>query len=179
MKTINQIITGAQALLAISYNLEACFEEYLCDAYKTFVYMLRVIEKQMPPLIRPYAGSGRIPYQYTPFIRSFLAKGYFGIEKTDQVIQRLRGDPNLRLLCGFTGVSSKATFSRVFTFLCEQTLDGIVSMAHKDLVVYQVNRDWTAIAAREQVVKKEEEKTEKPAKKRGRPAENAPKSQRS
>jgi hypothetical protein len=47
--------------------------------------MLRVIEEQMPILIQPYAGTGRIPCQYTPFIRSFLAKGYFGIEKTSQL----------------------------------------------------------------------------------------------
>ncbi|MDR2631035.1 MAG: transposase [Spirochaetaceae bacterium] len=112
MKTISQIIAGAQALLAISYDLTGCFEEYLSDEYKTFLHMLRVIEEQMPTLIRTYAGTGRIPYQYTPFIRSFLAKGYFGIEKTSQLIQRLQGEPNLRLLCGFTEVPGKATFSR-------------------------------------------------------------------
>jgi IS5 family transposase len=157
-----------------------CFEEYLSDEYKTFLHMLRVIEEQMPALIRPYAGTGRIPYQYTPFIRGFLAKGYFGIEKTSQLIQRLKGEPNLRLLCGFTDVPGKATFSRGLAYLSEQglfeqTLDGMVSMAHKDLVVYHVNRDSTAIPAREKVVKKGEEKAPKEAKKRGRPAKNSPK----
>jgi hypothetical protein len=163
MKTISQIIAGAQALLAVSYDLNECFEEYLSDEYQTFLHMLRVIEEQMPSLIRPYAGTGRIPYQYTPFIRSFLAKGFFGIEKTSQLIQRLKGEPNLRLLCGFTDVPGKASFSRVFAFLSgqnilEQTLDGIVAMAHKDLVVYHVNRDSTAIPAREKVKKKAKEK---------------------
>jgi transposase len=180
MKTINQIIGGAQALLSISYDLKGCFEEYLGDAYKTFLHMLRVIEEQFPILIRPYAGTGRIPYQYTPFIRSFFAKQYFGIEKTDQLIQRLLGEPNLRLLCGFTKVPSKATFSRVFGFLSEQNmleqiLEGIVRMAHKDLVVYHVNRDSTAIPAREKAVKKEEKKEPKAVKKRGRPTKNTPK----
>jgi hypothetical protein len=42
--------------------------------------------------------------------------------------------------------------------ILEQTLDGIVAMEHKDLVVYQVNRDSTAIPAREKVKKKPEEK---------------------
>ncbi|MDR1149312.1 MAG: transposase, partial [Spirochaetaceae bacterium] len=144
MKTITQIIAGAQALLNISFELKNCFEEYLSDEYKTFLCMPRVIEEQLPPIVRPYAGTGRIPYQYNPFIRAFLAKGYFGITKTSQLIQRLLGEPNLRLLCGFDKVPSKATFSRVFTFLSEQelferTLDGIVGMAHKDLVVYHVN----------------------------------------
>jgi IS5 family transposase len=54
-------------------------------------------------------------------------------------------------------------------------LDGIVAMAHKDLVVYHVNRDSTAIPAREKVVKKGEKKAAKQAKKRGRPAKNSPK----
>jgi IS5 family transposase len=134
----------------------------------------------MPTLIRPYAGTGRIPYQYTPFIRSFLAKGYFGIAKTSQLIQRLNGEPNLRLLCGFTEVPGKATFSRALTFLSEQgileqTLDGIVSMAHNGLVVYHVNRDSTAIPAREKAVKKAAGKAAKPVKKRGRPAKNTAK----
>ncbi|MDR2631408.1 MAG: transposase [Spirochaetaceae bacterium] len=180
MKTISQIIAGAQALLAVSYDLTGCFEEHLSAEYKTFLHMLRVIEEQIPTLIRPYAGTGRIPYQYTPFIRSFLAKGYFGIEKTSQLIQRLYGEPNLRLLCGFTDVPGKATFSRALAFLSEQgileqTLEGIVSMAHKDLVVYHVSRDSTAIPAREKVVKKPEKKRPKQAKKRGRPTKNSPK----
>ncbi|MDR2740612.1 MAG: transposase, partial [Treponema sp.] len=180
MKTISQIIAGAQALLPVSYDPGKCFEEYLSDEYKTFLHMLRVIEGQMPTLIRPYAGRGRRPYQYTPFVRSFFAKSCFGIEKTSQLIQRLKGEPNLRLLCGFTDVPGKATFSRALAFLSEhgvleQTLDGIVSMAHKDLVVYHVNRDSTAIEARERVVKKAEEKGVKPVKKRGRPAKNSPK----
>jgi hypothetical protein len=111
---------------------------------------------------------------------SFFAKGYFGIEKTSQLIQRLKGEPNLRLLCGCTDVPGKATFSRTLGFLSEQgilerTLDGIVSMAHKGLVVYHVNRDSTAIPAREGVVKKGEEKTPKRGRKRGRPAKNSPK----
>jgi hypothetical protein len=74
----DQIEPGAQALLNVSYDVAGCFEEYLSDEYKTFLHMLRVIEEQMPILIRPYAGTRRIPYQYTPFIRSFFAKGYFG-----------------------------------------------------------------------------------------------------
>jgi hypothetical protein len=72
MKTISEIIGGAQALLNISFNLNECFEEYLSNEYKTFLHMLRVIEEQLPPLVRPYAGTGRIPYQYNPFIRAFL-----------------------------------------------------------------------------------------------------------
>lgn len=48
MKTISQIIAGAQALLNISFDLTGCFEEYLSDEYKTFPHILRVIEEHIP-----------------------------------------------------------------------------------------------------------------------------------
>jgi hypothetical protein len=105
------------ALLDIPYGPTGCFEEYLSDEYKTFLHMLRVIGEQMPVLIRPYAGTGRIPYQYTPFIRSFLANGYFGIEKTSRLIQRRKGEANLRLLCGFTKVPGKKFFAGIYLFI--------------------------------------------------------------
>ncbi|MHB9292759.1 hypothetical protein Holit_01864 [Hollandina sp. SP2] len=100
--------------------------------------------------------------------------------KTSQLIQRLKGEPNLRLLGGFTDVPGKGTFSRALTFLSgqgifEQTLDGIVSMAHKGLVLYQVNRDSTAIQVREKVLKKGEEDVPKADKKR---AESPPRKSR-
>jgi hypothetical protein len=45
MKTISQIIAGAQALLNIPYDITGCFEEYLSDEYKTFLHVLRVTEE--------------------------------------------------------------------------------------------------------------------------------------
>ncbi|MDR1148465.1 MAG: hypothetical protein LBK66_07525 [Spirochaetaceae bacterium] len=40
MKTITQIIAGAQALLNISFELKNCFEEYLSDEYKGYTVEL-------------------------------------------------------------------------------------------------------------------------------------------
>jgi hypothetical protein len=39
MKTISQIIGGAQALLNISLNLKKCFEEYLSDEYRALAFL--------------------------------------------------------------------------------------------------------------------------------------------
>jgi hypothetical protein len=78
MKTISQIIAGAQALLNVSYDLTGCFEEYLSDEYKTFLHIPRVIEEQMPAIIRPYAGTGRTPYQSPPLYGAFLPKVILG-----------------------------------------------------------------------------------------------------
>jgi transposase len=174
MKTITEIIAGAQGLLNISYELQDVFEEYLTDEYKTFLHMLRVLEDAQNPLIRSYAGTGRIPYQYQPFVRSVLAKCFFKIDTTTQYIHRLQTDSNLRLLCGFERVPGKSTFSRNFavlsgTAIMSETLDRLVKEAHAGKAVYHVSRDSTAIEAREKPHKKPKKGEKKEKKRRGRP----------
>ena len=154
MKTINETIGGAQALLDISFDIQRCFEEILSEKHKTFLQIIRVLEEAQKPLLRPYAGIGRKPIQYTPFMRSMWAKSFFGIDKTSELIVRLKSDPNLRILCGFKKVPGKASFSRAFsclskTKIAQETLDTLVSDTHADRVVYHVCRDSTAIKARE------------------------------
>ena len=68
MKTITEILGGAQALLDISFDLENCFEEHLTDEHKTFPHILRVAEQFLPVYIRPQARTGRPPYPCRPFI---------------------------------------------------------------------------------------------------------------
>ena len=177
MKTISDIIGGAQALLDISFELQDCFEESLTNDQKTFLHVLRVVEEFMPPIIWDKAHTGRPPYPLRPFIRSMFAKNMFHIEKTSRLRNRLISDPNLRLLCDFQNVPSESTFSRNLAFLStqdifEQTHAALVKKAHENKVVYHVCRDSSAIAAREKAVKVQTEKEEKAPKKRGRPAKN-------
>jgi transposase len=174
MKTITEIVGGAQVLLDISFELQNCFEEMLNEQQKTFMHILRCIEEHLPALVRPYAGTGRIPYQYQPFLRSQFAQIYFQIESTKKLIERLRADPNLRLLCGFAKIPGKSSFSRAFSHLAETgilpaTLEGFAKETFKDKVVYHVNRDSSAINAREKAEKKSKGKGKKLQKKRGRP----------
>jgi len=174
MKTITEILGGAQALLDISFDLQKCFEEKLNIQQKTFLHMLRCIEKYIPVLYRPYAGTGRMPYQYLPYLRSQFAKNYFQIETTTKLIERLKADPNLRLICGFEKVPGRSSFSRAFEYLSSIVkLDDIIGEfakeEFKDKVVYHNNRDSTAINAREKVIRKKKEKSKKQHKKRGRP----------
>jgi hypothetical protein len=172
MKTITQILGGAQALLDVNFDVQDTFEEYLSDDYKTFLHILRLVESAYPVIEKTYLGIGRKPYPYSPFIRSNLAKSFFKIEKTSAFIQRLKGDPNLRKLCGFEKVPGKATFSRNFALLSETTLMSdilgtIATNEYKDSYACHVSRDSTAIEARETVIKKKSEKKVK--KQPGRP----------
>ena len=166
MKTISETIGGAQGLFDKCFDLQQCFEERLTDTHKTFLHVIRVLEEVQKPLLRPYAGRGRKPLPYTPFIRSMWAKCVFGIDKDSNLRTRLKSDPNLKLLCGFDKVPGKASFSRIFSFLAstntsEETLDALVAKAHKGLVVYHVSRDSTAIQAREKRGNKKKVKKEK------------------
>jgi len=180
MKTITEIIGGAQVLLDIPFDLQKCFEEALNEQQKTFPRILRCIEKQLPVLRRPYSGTGRIPYQYLPFLRSQFVKIFFQIETTRKLIERLRADPNLRLLCGFTAIPGRSSFSRAFNYLAGMEilpgmLEGLAKETFKDKVVYHVSRDSSAINAREKAERKGGKNREKPLKKRGRPAKGAEK----
>lgn len=171
MKTISETIGGAQALLGIDFDLQKCFEERLDEKHLTFLHIVRVLEGAQQLQERPYAGIGRKPFPYAPFMRSMWAKNFFGIEKTRALINRLKSDPNLRLLCGFKKVPGQATFSRAFAHLsgtntANETLDALVIGSHKNRVVYHVNRDSSAIEGRE---KKPPKKAKPPKFKRGRP----------
>jgi hypothetical protein len=174
MKTITEIIGGAQGLLNISFDLQSCFEEKMNELQITFLHMLRYIEKYIPVLNRPYAGTGRIPYQYLPYLKSQFAKIFFQIETTTKLIERLKADPNLRLLCGFKIIPGRSSFSRAYEYLStivklEDILGEMAKDEFKNNVVYHNNRDSTAINAREKVMGKKKKTTQKHKKKRGRP----------
>jgi IS5 family transposase len=177
MKRIRDIIGGAQGLLDIGFELQQCFEESLNDQQKTFLNILRCIEEHIELPEKLYAGTGRRPYQYLPFFRSQLAKNYFQISTNTMLIERLKADPNLRLLCGFIKVPGEATFSRSFSYLATTDIaqnahDGLTEKTCNGKVVYHNCRDSTAIPARETVERKKREKVKTPEnlpKKRGRP----------
>jgi hypothetical protein len=158
--------------------LQDAFEEYLTDEYKTFLQILRVAEEHMSGLSGTYAGTGRRPYSYTSYLRRELAKRYFDIEKTGNLISRLKGDPNLRLLCGFQNVPDKSQFSRGFAYIAElkvmdKVLEAAVRLAYpQGSFIQHVCRDSAAVPARENVPRKEKGKVEKVSKKRGRPPKN-------
>jgi len=106
-----------------------------------------------------------------------LGKRFFGIDTTRDFIQRLKSDPNLRILCGFDTIPDESTFSRIFSYLSGEgiwgiALDDLVKEAHNGMVVYHVCRDSSMVAAREKAAPKATKKAEKSQKKRGRPPKN-------
>ena len=102
MKSITEILGGAQILLGVSFNIQDVFEEYLTESHRAFLAMLRVIEEHLPAVEKTYKGRGRTPLANQPIIRAFLAKSFFNIDTTSGLLQRLNSDSSLRRICGST-----------------------------------------------------------------------------
>ena len=176
MKTITEILGGAQTLLPVSYDIQRCFEEHLTTEHRFFITLLRVIEDAQPLIARPRAWTGRPAYRNEPIMRAQFARSIFHIETVTDLRNRLINDPNLRTICGFTSVPSPATFSRRYAAFSKktpmtQTLDTIVHDSHDGRIVGHICRDSAPILTRETPVtrKRETASLTLPPRKRGRP----------
>ena len=103
-------------------------------------------------------GPGRPPEDRRALARAFLAND---VPTTRALIERLRIDPTLRRLCGWTragAVPSEATFSRAFAAFAASRLPerlhaGLVAKTLRHRLVGHI-WDATAIPAREQATPK-------------------------
>ena len=89
MKSVTEILGGAQILFPISFEIQDIFEEYLSEEHRAFLAMLSVIEEHIPQLERIYKGKGRKPHQDMPIVRAFLAKAFMRIDTCSALLQRL------------------------------------------------------------------------------------------
>jgi len=108
--------------------------------------------------------------------RAFIAKSVYNIQTTRDLIDRLRIDRALRILCGWryaNAIPSESKFSRVFDELSElqiaqKTHDKFIEEYLSDTLFMYNASDATAINLREKPIKKEKVEP-KVKRKRGRP----------
>jgi hypothetical protein len=173
MKSITQIAGGKQGLFEGFHEIQRFFEEHLSGEHKNFMFVLQIIESLSPLFIHPYKGIGRRAYEYMNFFRAFFALCHFKIADMKTLVRTLPSDPNLRQLCGFRKVPSRATFSRRLNNfskadILDAILDALVKEAYGKLPVIHICRDSTAIESRERPEGKGGTDEKKPPKKRGR-----------
>lgn len=151
--------------------------EPMTDTEKKVVSILEIIaiDKWLPT--RPW-NLGRPPKSRCGLAKAFIVKMLFNCDTNADLIDLLRGSPNLRLICGWGGpsqVPSEATFSRSFREFAEM---GLPERAHRALIeeregdrlVGHVSRDATDIPVRERVpAKPPKPAASKAPRKRGRP----------
>jgi len=109
--------------------------------------------------------------------RAFVAKSVYNFQTTRALMERLRVDKTLRMLCGWryhTHIPSESKFSRVFDEFSNQRIarkaqDMFIEKYLTDVLFFYGSTDSTAIELREKPVKKEETVEVTPKRKRGRP----------
>jgi len=116
-----------------------------------------------------------IPKDRVQCARAFIAKSVYNLQTTSDLIDRLRIDRTLRVLCGWryrADIPSESTFSRAFKEFSEinlaaKTHDKFISEYLSDIIFLYNASDATKIPLRQKPLKVEKE--EKPKKKRDRP----------
>lgn len=107
--------------------------------------------------------NGRPPKDRSAIARAFIAKVVFKFPTINQLIDCLKKDKQLRMVCGWDSIQSipsESKFSRVFKEFAESELPDRVHQAlikelYQDEVVFHVSKDSTPIEVREKSIKKE------------------------
>jgi len=119
---------------------------------------------------------GRPPEDRRAIGRAFVAKAFYNLSTTRQLLERLQSDVTLRRLCGWERQSelpSEATFSRAFAEFSQSQLAakvhaGLIEKYEKPRLVGHISRDSTEITVRERAAPKIKP-TPTRVRKRGRP----------
>ena len=112
--------------------------------------------------------------------RAFIAKAVYNLQTTRDLIDRLKVDRVLRIICGWRyvrSIPSESTFSRVFAQLAhskiaDKTHQAFIKEYLSDTLFFYNSTDSTAIDVREKPLKKE--KVPKVKQKRGRKRKDEP-----
>ncbi len=146
----------------------------LLETHKRFVTALDLVKVE-GFVDGVWTGPGRPREDRQALARGFIAKAVWGLPTTRHLIDRLKVDPTLRRLCGWSRVAEiprEATFSRAFaewsqSRLPERMHAALVAETLGDALIGHVSRDPTAIEARETPAPTPKART--PNRKRGRP----------
>lgn len=118
---------------------------------------------------------GRPPEDRRAIARAFVAKAFYNLSTTRQLLERLASDDKLRRLCGWERQSqlpSEATFSRAFAEFSQSQLAvkvhaAVIEQYERPRLVGHISRDSTEITVRERAAAKSKPTTV--VRKRGRP----------
>jgi hypothetical protein len=174
METIARIWGGIQAVLFPF--LEQALPTELTEQQRRLVAILEVvrIEEHLPG--DRTGRRGRPSASRRALSRALVAKAVYNLPETRLLIEMLRAERNLLLICGWRSAGelpSEATFSRAFAEFAQSKLADRVHAAlvkeHvSERLVGHISRDSTEIAAREKPLRKPAPPPA-PKRRRGRP----------
>lgn len=133
----------------------------LSKDHKTLAAILELIRlEEFIPCSR--FNLGRPKQDRLQTARAFIAKIVFKIQYTKQLVERLKLDEQMRIICGWNSaasIPSEARFSRAFKEFAEINLpdrvhEALIRGVYKGQIVGQIVKDSTPIEAREKALKK-------------------------
>lgn len=152
----------------IWFNLQTLFPLFeknvgeLSNQYKELVSILELvrIEESLPC----YRFNKGRPTKDRFFIaRAFIAKVVLKLPYTKQIVNALKQDNQLKIICGWdihNKIPSESKFSRAFKEFAENRLPDrvhqiLISEIYKDKIIGHISHDSTALIGREKPLKKE------------------------
>lgn len=134
----------------------------LSDDLKTLVAVLELVRIE-EFLISSNWVLGRIPRDRAAIARAFIAKIVLKIPYTNQLISYIKGNKQLKVICGWEPhgrIPSESKFSRAFKEFADSSLPErvhqvLISGIYKGKIIGHLVRDSTPIVAREKALKKE------------------------
>jgi hypothetical protein len=174
--------TLSQFWLSIQGTLFPWLEEELgalSERQKQLVSILELISIESF-IVTSRGFAGRPQEDRRAIARAFVAKAFYNMSTTRQLLERLESDAKLRRLCGWERQSelpSEATFSRAFSEFSQSQLpaqvhEAVIAKYEAPRLVGHISRDATEIEVRERAAEKVK-KLPLPTKKRGRPKKGA------
>jgi hypothetical protein len=137
---------------------------------------------QIEAMVGPWRGGvGRPALHERAIARAFVAKAVYNLSDTRQLLDRLRSDPSLRRICGWSrrsDIPHESQFSRAFASFAASELPqrlhaALIEATQKERLVGHISRDSTEIEAREKPASVPVEAAPvKPKRKRGRPSKD-------
>jgi hypothetical protein len=136
--------------------------------------LMRILELAQIELYVSEVKITNPPKHRKEIARAFIAKAVYNLQTTRDLIDRLKVDRVLRIICGWRyayNIPSESTFSRVFgelarSKIADKTHQIFIKEYLSDTLFFYNSTDSTAIDVREKPLKKE--KNPKVKKKRGR-----------
>ena len=103
--------------MAYSHSTETLYDPQASPGHLELKSILDTIDPEplLAHLEKPRSASGPRGYRVSALFRAYVASYVLNLPHTAALVRRLQDDAELRMLCGFSGIPHRTTFSRFFT----------------------------------------------------------------
>lgn len=159
MAEVSQVWSRIQGTLLPFLNFEL---DPMTEKQERLVCILEMVRAEDWVPNQGLSPRGRPRSDRQALVRAYVAKAFYNMGTTDELIERLKGSKTLRRICGWerrSEIPNESTFSRAFSEFAEARLpelvhEKLIKIYQSERLVGHISRDSTEILAREKPVSK-------------------------